>query len=385
MNGRLNLVAAGFALTAVTYGLARFAYGLLLPDIREDIALGAVGAGWIGGSSFAAYCIGIVFAFTAKARLGERRIAMLAGITATVGLTLVIFAQSALGLGPAIALAGLSTGLTSPPLAAAVSRAIQERARPKANGAINAGTAAGIVFSGLTVLAFSGSWRELYALFAAIAAGVSLWLWVAVPAAATDETPPARFALADLRRAGVLGLSASTALVGIASTAIWTFGANLLREELGFSDEALALAWIVLGTAGVLGIATGALTDRFGVGAVHRLAVFAMALAIVALAAASIVPSFAFAAMGLFGLAYILSTGAFLLWGIELYPDRPEFGLGLPFLVMALGQTAGAPLFGAVWGAAGSAVALPIFAAIMASAAIKAPQPTSMETKRALA
>ena len=48
MNGRGNLVAAGFALTALSYGLSRFAYGLLLPDIREELSLGATAAGWIG-------------------------------------------------------------------------------------------------------------------------------------------------------------------------------------------------------------------------------------------------------------------------------------------------------------------------------------------------
>ena len=54
MNGKLNLVAAGFALTALTYGLARFAYGLLLPQIRADLALDATQAGLISGSAFAA-------------------------------------------------------------------------------------------------------------------------------------------------------------------------------------------------------------------------------------------------------------------------------------------------------------------------------------------
>ena len=48
MKGRINLVAAAFTLTALTYGLGRFAYGLLLPHIREDLSLSATGAGWIG-------------------------------------------------------------------------------------------------------------------------------------------------------------------------------------------------------------------------------------------------------------------------------------------------------------------------------------------------
>jgi MFS family permease len=94
VKGRINLVAAAFALTALTYGLGRFAYGLLLPHIREDLSLSATGAGWIGGSAFAAYCFGIVFALVAGARLGERRVAVLASLTATCGLALVAVASS---------------------------------------------------------------------------------------------------------------------------------------------------------------------------------------------------------------------------------------------------------------------------------------------------
>ena len=86
MKGRINLVAAAFALTALTYGLGRFAYGLLLPHIQEDLSLSATGAGWIGGSAFATYCFGIVLAFVASTRLGERRIAVLASLMATSGL-----------------------------------------------------------------------------------------------------------------------------------------------------------------------------------------------------------------------------------------------------------------------------------------------------------
>ncbi|EWY38340.1 hypothetical protein N825_14115 [Skermanella stibiiresistens SB22] len=373
MRGRINLVAAAFALTALSYGLARFAYGLLLPQIRQDLSLDAAGAGWIGGGAFAAYCLGIVFALMAGARLGERLLAVLAGLTATSGLALVAVASSGWNLGLAMALAGLSTGLTSPPLAAAVGRCLDEVARPKANGAINAGTAAGIILSGVAVMVSAGAWRELYALFAGIGAAVTVWLWFALPAPSRDRTSAVP-SVADLRRPGVVGLCASAFLMGAASTAIWTFGANILRDGMGFADNRIALAWIVLGAAGLAGATTGLLTLRFGIGPVHLSALFAMALALIGLGAASLAPVLAFGVMGLFGAAYIVSSGAFLLWGIGLFSDRPDFGLGLPFLMVALGQTAGAPLFGTVLDAAGSWTALGAFAAIMGSAAVWSPQ-----------
>mgnify|MGYP000055874067 CR=1 FL=1 len=372
MKGRLNLVAAAFAVTALTYGLGRFAYGLLLPHIREDLSLSATGAGWIGGGAFAAYCFGIVLAFVAGARLGERRVAVLAGLTATSGLALVAVASSGWSLGLAMALAGLSTGLTSPPLASAVARCVEEAARPKANGAINAGTAAGIILSGFAVTAFPGGWRELYTLFAAAGAGVTVWLWFAIPAV-SGERASGGLPRDCLRRPGVGGLCAGAFLMGAASTAIWTFGADIMRGDLGFSDSRIALAWSALGAAGILGAGTGLLTLRFGIGPVHRMALFAMALAQIGLTAATYAPVTAFGAMGLFGAAYIVSSGAFLLWGISVFSDRPDFGLGLPFLMVALGQTAGAPLFGTLSDAAGNGTALLSFAAIMGGAAFWRP------------
>jgi hypothetical protein len=75
-----------------------------------------------------------------------------------------------------VALEGLRTGLTSPPLASAVAARIQKADQPRANGFINAGTVAGIVFSGVAAILAAGQWRQLYALFAMIGAGVAVWV-----------------------------------------------------------------------------------------------------------------------------------------------------------------------------------------------------------------
>lgn len=365
-----GLVAAGFALTALVYGLARFAYGLLLPQIRAELSLSTVAAGWIGSAAFATYCMGILFAFLAVPQWGSRVFAATAGLCATAGLGLAGLAGSALALGAAIALAGISTGLASPPLAAAVSRHVTDAGRPLANGAINAGTAAGIILSGVAALAFAAAWRELYFGFAGIGAAVTLWLWRAIPAEVDEGGAPSRLRL---RRHGLVPLGLAALAMGGASTAIWTFGADILREELGFAGNRIALAWIVLGAAGLAGLVTGVATDRLGLAHVHRLSLALMAVAVICLAAggaAAILPYFA---MGLFGAGYIISSGTLLLWGITLFPDRADLGLGLPFLMIAAGQTAGAPAFGALLDIAGAPVALAAAALLMAGAALPAP------------
>ncbi|WP_339490971.1 MFS transporter [Pseudomonas sp. EL_65y_Pfl2_R95] len=373
MKGSINLVAAAFALTAVSYGLARFAYGLFLPQISEDLALDVIAAGWIGGCAFAAYCLGILFTFIASGKLGPRAIALCAGAAATLGMTLVAFASSAWSMGIGIALAGLSTGLTSPPLATAVAKMFETQDRPKANATINSGTAAGIVFSGLAALAVVGAWRELYGVFALIGFGVTLWIFYAVPA--TDHgSDRQKLSVAILKRPGLLTLCISAFIAGASSTAIWTFGASILREDFAFNDSEIAWAWVALGIAGISGSLTGMLTTRFGSGWVHGSALLGMALAMIGLAATSYSAIIGFATMIIFGTAYIISTGAYLIQGIDLLPDRPDLGLGIPFLVIALGQSVGTPLFGATLDALGTVWALVAFAVLACLAVPIRPQ-----------
>ena len=369
MKGGRNLVSAAFALTALSYGLARFAYGLLLPEIREELALSTTAAGWIGGAAFAAYCIGISVASLAGMKLGDRSMAILAGLAATTGAGLVALAPSAPVLGIAMALSGLSTGLTSPPLASIVARQFNQQDRPKVNGMINAGTAAGIVFSGIAAMSLAAAWRELYVLFALIGVAVTAWLWFALPASTAGRNihrvPSGRHV-----RMGLANLCAAAFLMGSSSTAIWTFGADLLRTELRFSEEHIAIAWITLGLGGLVGFSTGSLVARFGIVRVHRMALLGIALCYGMVPVATLVPWLAFTAMALFGASYIVSSGVLLIRGVGLLPDQPDLGLGIPFLAFALGQTVGAPLFGMVMGGASAWTALSIFVVITCAAMV---------------
>ncbi|ARJ43942.1 hypothetical protein B1H58_19065 [Pantoea alhagi] len=371
MRSGLNLIAAAFTLTALSYGLARFAYGLLLPQIRAELSLDVTMAGWVGSGAFAAYCAGILFTFYGSGKLSARTIALSAGFAATAGMGLVFVASSGAGLGAGIALAGLSTGLTSPPLATAVTRHFSGKARPKANAIINAGTAAGIMFSGATTLVAVGAWRELYALFALTGGAVTLWLWFAIPAYTSTDVGKVSFKI--LTRPGLLTLCISAFLMGLSSTAIWTFGADILRGKYGFTDTDIGWAWIALGVAGIGGSLTGILTNRFGTARIHIFALLVMATAMVGLTAASLSPVYGFVAMSVFGAAYIVSSGVYLIQGINLLPDRPDLGLGIPFLVLALGQAVGTPLFGAVLEGAGVISALILFAATACLATVIRP------------
>jgi predicted MFS family arabinose efflux permease len=228
----VNLLAAAFALTAVSYGLARFAFGLLLPQIRSELSLDIGTTGWIGSSAFVAYCIGVCITFALNRACSPRAIAVAAGLASTIGMVIITLSTSGVVLGLGVALAGLSTGLTSPPLATAVSLQFDDAHRPKANAIINAGTAAGIVLSGLASLLAFGGWRELYILFSVISCAVAVWVLYAVPATherTASEPMSFTISFAIFKRPGMLVLCTGSFLMGLSSTAIWTFGGSLLR------------------------------------------------------------------------------------------------------------------------------------------------------------
>ena len=89
------LVAPGLAMIAVTYGLARFAYGLFLPEIRESLDLSETALGYIGAGSYAGYCLAIGVALVFTSRTGPRFMAVAAGAVAVVGMAVVACAPAA--------------------------------------------------------------------------------------------------------------------------------------------------------------------------------------------------------------------------------------------------------------------------------------------------
>jgi len=122
--GAWGLAAAGLSLIAVSYGLARFSYGLFVPTFREQFALSGTVTGAIASGSYTAYCVAIVLAMLLTPRWGGRRVAIAAGLVATAGTLAIALAPSTAVLAAGVIIAGASTGVASPPLAHAVTRAV---------------------------------------------------------------------------------------------------------------------------------------------------------------------------------------------------------------------------------------------------------------------
>ncbi|MCF3932023.1 YbfB/YjiJ family MFS transporter [Acuticoccus sp. M5D2P5] len=371
MSAALRLGGVGFALIAVCYGLARFAFGLFLPQIDADLSLGPTLAGVISGGSFFGYCIAIVGSAVLTERIGARAVATGAALVAAVGMAGIAFAPNPAWLAAAVLLAGSSTGLVSPPLAAAVAIAVRPDRQGATNTAINAGTSAGVALSGPVALAIAGEWRLAFAAFAAVAVVLAVVVAMTVPrapgVAATRGMPPLS--------AAIMRLVLASFLMGAASTALWSFGGQLAAMRLGWGGAGTGLLWTVIGAAGIAGAFAGTLVSRFGVDPVHRVFLAAMALGILAAGSAFATPATTLVGGALFGASYVMLTGVYLVWGVEALPDRPATGLMIGFLTIAIGQTAGATIFGMLMDVSGPDLAVLAFAAVGLAAGVVSYRP----------
>lgn len=351
---RWGMICAGTALIGTCYGFARFAYGLFAPELQATFGISPTVSGIIGSGSYIGYCIAIVISLVLTERFGARRLAVSAGVVATVGTSIVALAPSTPVLAVGVLIAGSSTGLASPPMAAAVSRWVREGVQDRAQTVVNAGTGIGVLVSGPIALALIDQWRWAWAVFAVLAAAVTLWVHLTVPFTASE-----RGAYSGERGyvSGTTIMILAAFLMGLSSVAVWTFGRDLITTVGGTSSIVSTSMWTVLGAAGFIGALGGDLVARAGLARSWTMVMVAMAAATVLLA---LKPSSAvaiFVAAAVFGASYVTLCGLVLLWSMRIYPERSSFGVGLSFLMIAVGQSVGAPLAGGLTDAAGATAA----------------------------
>lgn len=364
-----SLIASGCALIACCYGFARFGYGLFAPVLADEFGLSSTTVGVVAAGGYVGYCAAISLSAVLTTRLGPRAVAVGAGVVATLGMAMIALSPTAWVLAVGVLVAGTSTGIASPPLAAAISQRILGPAGDRAQTIVNAGTGIGVLASGPIAFVFFDNWRFAWGWYAVIAAVTTTWVFFTVGGTVTStvRTAPTR-----RWRTGSTGLVAASLLTGIGSITVWSFG----REVIGTAaagDAVASIAWTVLGAAGIAGAFGGDLTGRVGPRRAWMGTTLAMAAATIGLALAPSNTVVIMMSVSVFGAAYIGLTGLLLLWSTRVYPDSPSLGVGLSFFMIAFGQATGAALAGNSIDAFGATTTFVLFALAGATAAVVRP------------
>ncbi|SDE61204.1 Predicted arabinose efflux permease, MFS family [Blastococcus fimeti] len=367
-------MAAGLAVIAVTYGLARYGYGLYLPEFRADFGLSTGTAGVIAAGSYAGYCGAVVLAGRLVSTGHARTALWCAGGSAALGCLLVGVAWSGLVLAAGALLAGSGAGAATPATVAAVAGTVPDPQVPRAQGVVNSGTGAGVVVGGLLVLSVPGAWRWSWVAFAVLAVLATVWAdrsarWSPEPGPRPPgvERAPGRVEQPWLRRPLVAAL-----LAGTGCSAVWTFGRDLLADQGGLPDRLTGLLWCVLGAAGLLGGISGVLVLRVGVRAAWILSVLTAAAGTVGLGVTAAAPLGAALSLAGFGAAFVALTGVLLAWAAQRDPAGAAAAAGRGFIALTVGQALGAVLLGRVADATSASVAFAVAAGVLLLAAAAA-------------
>jgi len=344
----IGFALLGACLIAISYGLARFAFGLFVPPMRSELDLAADTIGIIGSIPFISFVIATLLAPVFAARLGARNAAVLSVGFGVAGLALMSQAGSALTLGAGVAACGVCTGLMMPALTSAMQAAVKRSMHGRVTAVMNAGTSIGIAVAVPAALFLAGEWRLAYLSFAVLAGIGVIAAWYFIPSVSrvrlADTEPPPRLGI--IQWTQLVRLSVFAFAMGFIASGYWIFAPDLVVNLSSLPPDQTGWLWLAVGIAGLSGAVISDLSDRNGPAIMHALALVTLSASLALLAASPGQLFLAIVSAVVFGGAYMSLSGLYLLTGIHLLPGRPSMGPVLPFIAIAIGQAAGSPAIG---------------------------------------
>ena len=374
------LVALALALAAaVSLGLARFSYALLLPPMRTDLGWSYLTAGAMNTVNAAGYLAGALLTPAWLRRFGARRVLLAGGVGAAMLLAahgLVIGAPALYALRLLTGVASAATFVAGGLLAARLASQGAPRAAGLVLGIYYGGTGVGIVVSALLVPVLSArpllhAWQSAWIALGAAALAATALTALATRALDSAAAAPALRAPFEWRRFG-FGLAAYF-MFGLGYIGYMTFVVTLLREQR-LGDGLITVFYALLGLAVIASswLWAGLLQRQRGGGAMRLLnGLLALATLLPVLSAH---PAAVFASGLLFGavfLSVVASTTALVRHNAP--PAAWPAGISAFTIVFAAGQIVGPTLVGWVAdGAGGLGTGLACSAAVLLLSALLA-------------
>lgn len=335
MSRDLRLGIAGGALMGVTFGMARYAYGLTLPAIRSALEVPELVLGLIGSGGFAGFLLSLLTAPALARWQGPRAPTTLGGASAAVGCAVVALAPTSGVLALGALVSGSAAGWVWTSYSTIVVAVVAPGRRARLLAGITTGATGGLVVVGALALVLD-SWRWTWgsiALAAAVATVVNR-RWV-------PRLPPV--GPAGARRATVPGPGLARPIgfaivLFVGATAYFTYATDA-AERGGLGPSAGPTIFVLVGAAGATGVAAGALADRAGARTVAITALLGLGAALVLLGLGGNSLPAVLASAVVFGGANTVGSAALPVWTADLVPDDPARAFTITLVTGSVGAT----------------------------------------------
>jgi len=339
-------VLPGAAMIAVTFGLARYGYGLLLPEMQSAFDFSPGAAGLISSGTYLSYLVANAGVVWVSGRLGPRAAIGFAAALAAAGMTVIAGAGSAPVLAAGVLVSGAAAGLAFPPYADLVARCVHPRRRDLAWSTISSGTGWGVALAGPIAIVAGDRWRVAWMVFVGLAVVTGIVAVLLAPAHRGRERlqrPQLSWTWFFCPKSRPLLVSA--VLIGTGSAVWWAFSVAALRAA-GLDATSARIVYAVCGAAGILASASGAVFARFGLRAGYFAActLLAGSLALLGLATSHLVT--ALSAAILFGVFYNTVIAAQGIWSSRVFADHPAAGLAAVNTALTIGTIVGPSVAG---------------------------------------
>jgi predicted MFS family arabinose efflux permease len=351
----------------VSYGFARYGYGLFEPEIRAAFGLSVAASGAMASGAYVGYVIALSAVGLLASRIGPRPLVVAAGASAAAGIALVVTADQRWQLLTGLVVAGASSGFAWAPYSDAIAQLVTPARRHALLAAIPSGTAFGITVAGGLALSTMGTaWRLAWALFcvaAVLATVYNGWLLRGTkPASRSGFAQSGSFR--SLLRPGTRTLYLTALSYGMVGAVYWTFSVSAISQASPANPVVGPLFWTLIGIAGISAVGSGWAFAKLGLRRSHSLLLGGLAAATVLIAVAP----WSWPAIGVsaivYGAGFMATSGLLAVWSYHVFPDQPSVGFSATVLFLGIGAIVGPALFGTladVWN---------LRAALMASAAI---------------
>lgn len=345
---RLVGALSGLCIVGVTFGMARYGYGLFLPQISAAFSLGKEMQGFLGSALYAGYLLATVISAWLSGYKGPRYPLTLGFFCASAGTAIVALSSTPNELLMGILLCGASPGMVFPALSDWVSIEAERTTRNHMFAIMNSGTGLGVIFAAPLDWIASSHWRDAWLFFSLCSLVAGVFAVANAPSKDKCGISPSdknqRFDFKTLFKSQVYPLYFVSVISGFVTSIYWTYSVDLIvNSKSGIlpGDKPELVFWMIVGIAGFVGALTGGIINKNGLKNVLTLTMTSISLALLLLSTEAANFVTVLISGGIFGAGFIFITGLLGVWSMVLFVKRPSIGFGFTFLLFTAGAMLG--------------------------------------------